>query len=317
MPAWLRPHLLLVAIAGALLAALLVPQPGRALAGVPAIPALIVGVFLCQGAGVDARRFRAIGAYAGLLLWGAVIAFVAAPALALATVSALGWTGEERVGLLLMTCMGPTLVSGVVIAERAGGEREAATLLTVGLNLAAIASIPPTLAWALGDAVTVDASTLLLRLVLLVLLPAIAGQALRVAAPARVAAWQGALKLIPVALLGCILYLALSARVEQLRAVEAAPLVAVVLPCLGIHLSLAALAYLGARRGLGSTGPRATAVAVVTSQKTLPVAIAVWATGFAATHPGALFVPIVFHLTQLATDGLLAGWWARRAGGAE
>ncbi|MDA3960330.1 MAG: bile acid:sodium symporter [Planctomycetota bacterium] len=312
MKAFLIKNLLVLVIGVAAVLALALPGPGVALKQLQLIPGLIVVIFLCQGLGIDARRFKDLRAYAALLMWGGLIAFVAAPALAAAAMYLLAWSPDDRLGFLLMCSMGPTLVSGVVIANQAGGEREGATLLTIALNLVAVVTIPFTLALLVGGSVQVDSWALLNKLLVLVLLPAVLGQVVRWRWPARVEAAKAVVKYLPVALLGCIIYLALSERAAHLAAISLQQVVLLALPALAVHYLLAGLCYTGARGLLRAPRARATAAAVVCSQKTLPVAIAVWSTEFAAAYPLALIAPIVFHLSQIYGDGLLAAWWARR-----
>ena len=316
MRALLAKNLLVVVIAVAVALAIIVPGPALALQGLGLIPICIVLIFACQGAGVEARRYRHLGAYASLLAWGGVIAFVAAPAAGWAVVEVLGWSADDRLGFVLMCCMGPTLVSGMVIANQAGGEAETAALLTIVLNLVAVVTIPFTLALTVGDGASIDAWGLLLRLLLIVLLPAGVGQVIRIVRPNLVTRATGWLKVLPVALLGVIIYLALSEHAEDLRALHAWRILSLAWPALLVHGGLLVVAYAGARLVLRSDRARATAAAVVASQKTLPVAIAVWSTGFASSHPLALVPPIIFHLCQIYGDGLLAAWWARRGGSA-
>jgi len=311
MRRFLARNLLVVVVGIAALLALWLPRLGQALAPWPLIEAFVVVIFLCQGAGVDIGRFRRIGPYLALLGWGFVVAMVAAPAAGWAAMELLGWSGDDRVGFLLMCCVGPTLVSGIVIADQAGGEREAATLLTIVLNLVAVGTLPFALAWTVGGG-GVDSLALLRRLLLLVLLPAIVGQVLRWLRPRVVTRLGSAIKLVPVFLLGATIYLALSLRAEHLRDLSALRVVLLVVPAAAVHFGLMALAYGGARGLLRCDRARATAAAVVCSQKTIPVAVAVWATSFATSHPLALIPPIVLHLTQIGGDGLLAAWWARR-----
>lgn len=312
MRAFLTQNLLVLVIGLAAVLALLAPRLGLALKDLGLIPPMIVIIFLCQGAGLDARRFRHAGAYLALLAWGFVVAFVAAPAAGWAAMELLGWEGDDRIGFLLMCCMGPTLVSGIVIATRAGGEREAAALLTIVLNLLAVVTIPFTLALTVGGEGAVDQWGLLTKLLLLVLVPAMVGQALRLRWPVSVGTRRGLFTLLPIILLGCTIYLALSERAEDLRGLGLHRLLLLVLPALGVHYLLMVVGYAGARWGLRSDPRRSTALAVVCSQKTIPVAIAIWSTEFAADYPLALIPPIVFHLAQIYGDGMLAGWWGRR-----
>jgi predicted Na+-dependent transporter len=308
----IRKNLLTIVVGVAVLLAWFAPHAGKAISSSLFVSWLIALTFVCQGAGIAAHRFRSIRAYGALLVWGSALSLVVAPVLGWLLAKTLGWPRDLEIGFLLMCCMGPTLVSGIVIAAQSGGEREAATLLTICVNLLSVLAIPIGLSLSIGAGQSIDRVSLLTKLVLVVLLPALAGQALRWRFPSSIARLEGAIAVIPVLLLGAIIYLSLAQHAESLSEVRFAELALIALPALCVHYSLMALGYGGARGLFSSSRARATSLAVVASQKTLPVAIAVWTHEFARSHPLALLPPIVFHLSQVYGDSILAGPWSRR-----
>ncbi len=314
MLSFLHKNLLMVATVCAVMAALVLPDLGVIVQKWGIVSPAIFIIFLCQGATIDVSRFRDIGHHARLLSWGFVVTFVIAPFLGWCAMYALGWQGDFRVGFLLMCSMGPTLVSGTIVATRAGGETESATLLTIVLNLVAVLMIPITLGFTLGSGSMLDQGALLVKLLLLVLLPAILGQMLRFLWPQMVTRRQLLLKDLPVYLLALNIFVSLAEQNGNLYEIELKRLAAVVLPAFFVHYILLYIGFNGATRILRATPTRATSLAFVCSQKTLPVVIAVWATAFATTYPLAILPPIIFHLTQLMGDGVLAGWWKKRFG---
>jgi predicted Na+-dependent transporter len=85
-----------------------------------------------------------------------------------------------------------------------------------------------------------------------------------------------------------------------------------VVPSLLVHYALFAGGYVIARKLLDRPATQATSLAIVVSQKTLPVAIAIWSTELAERYPLALLPPMVFHAAQVYCDSLLARPWAKR-----
>jgi BASS family bile acid:Na+ symporter/sodium/bile acid cotransporter 7 len=312
MQQWWGRNALVVAISGAIALALVIPGPGQWLAGYPLTTPLIMVIFVCQGIGVRTDELRAVRALLGLVIWGALVALVAAPLLCVAAASLAGWTGDARVGFILAGCMGPTLVTGVVIATQANGQRTTAIVLTVVLSLLTVVTIPLTLRWALGQSVTIDRGGLLLKLVVAILLPAVAGHVWAVHCPRQTARLAGVVKYLPVILLGTLVYLSLAEQAENLRGLPWRLAAQLLVAALVVHYGLLALGYCGARWGLRASEGRSRALAIVTSQKTLPVAVAIWKLAFATQFPLAILAPIVFHMAQVYADGVLARWWSRQ-----
>ena len=58
----------------------------------------------------------------------------------------------------------------------------------------------------------------------------------------------------------------------------------------------------------------ARSTAICTSQKTIPITVAIWSSTFTA-FPLALLPGIVFHLCQIYCDGIIAKKWSRREEG--
>lgn len=292
---------------------LVIPELGAWLKGLGVVPIFIVAIFLCQGASTDGRTFRRVKPYLKALTWGFVVAHALAPLLAWLAVRAMHWQGDDRVGFLLICCMAPTLVSGIVIATQADGDRATALILTVVLNLAAVLTIPFNLRWTLGADVALDQWALLRKLVLYILVPAGIGQAFRLVKPQVIARHPNILKYTPVLMLGATVFVSLSQQADNLRQLEMLKVVSLALPSLAVHYVLLVVAYAGARLALGLPRADCRSLAFVCSQKTIPVAVAVWSTEFADAYPLALLPPIIFHLSQIWGDGVVAQLWSRKA----
>jgi predicted Na+-dependent transporter len=303
---------IIIAILIGVAASFVWPAQGQAMRAAGASGPLIFLIFLCQGAGVDASELRKGRELARVLLWGVVVSQVLGPLAGLGAVEMLGWEGSDRAGLVLMCCMAPTLVSGAVLAGRAGGDQASALLLAVGINLLAIVTMPLWLAALLGADVAVDRLALIRKLALFVLLPSLVGHAIRRQRPRFIKANTWIPRHVPVVIFAVLLFASLAEHTDTIRGMGGLRLLSWVVPSGVTHLLLLAAAYWGGRAivRLGERPLRS--VAIVTSQKTIPVAVAVWSLALVDTYPEAILVAVLFHFTQIMTDGVIAARWARK-----
>jgi len=309
-----RENLLLLIICLGLLLAWFLPEPGRILKNWGMSNPLILAIFFCQGLGLDGRELQRRSQLAKAIGWGFVISQIIGPLLAYTSVYFLNWRGDNQIGFMVICCMAPTLVSGAVLAGRAGGDGATALILAVGLNLLGILTIPLNLKWSLGAVVRLDTAGLLLKLVLLVLVPAVIGQAIKKLQPEWARQQERLIRIVPVVALGIIVYLSCSSQADRLQELTLSHLGSLLLPSVTVHLLLLAAGYAGARYLLRLEEPSCRSLAIVCSQKTLPIAIAVWSIAFAEAYPLAVLPALVFHPSQIFCDGVLATFWGKRGG---
>ncbi|ADK83943.1 Bile acid:sodium symporter [Desulfarculus baarsii DSM 2075] len=307
-----KDNLLVLAIIAGLILGWTAPGFGLLLKSWSAGPFLIALIFFCQGMAFKVGDAPRGGALIRLLIWGFIVAQALSPLLGWAVARVAPLSDQEAVGFMLICAMAPTLVSGAVLADRAGGDWPSALILAVGINLVAVLTIPLILRLMLGASVSIDVLGLLGELIGLVLIPAIAGHLLGRPRPALTARLTPTLKLIPVFGIATLIYISTSANNEHLTSMEPLRLLLLAAASLIVHLTLMVAAYFGARGPFGLAEKPARALAVVCSEKTLPVAVAVWSLTMAQSHPLALLAPLVFHPSQIIVDGFIAGWWARR-----
>ncbi|MEJ2431105.1 MAG: bile acid:sodium symporter, partial [Deltaproteobacteria bacterium] len=275
---------------------------------------LIVVIFFCQGLGFERGELQRKSQLTKAIAWGFAISQIFGPLLAYAAVHLLNWRSDNQIGFILICSMAPTLVSGAVLAERAGSDVATAIILAVGLNLLGIVTIPLNLKWSLGAVVRLDAVGLLVNLVLLVLTPAVIGQTIKKVQPEWTGRQQRFIRTVPLLALGIIVYLSCASQADRLRELTLNNLGSLLLPSLAVHLSLLVAGYTGARHLFRLQEPACRSLAIVCSQKTLPIAIAVWSIAFAQAYPLAVLPALIFHPSQIFCDGLLATLWIKRNG---
>jgi predicted Na+-dependent transporter len=308
----IKENLLLLVICLGILLAWFFPDPGRVLKPWSLSNPLIILIFFCQGLGLDTGQLQRPSQLAKAIGWGFVISQIIGPLLAYVSVYVLDWQSDNRIGFMVICCMAPTLVSGAVLAEKAGGDIVTALILAVGLNLLSILTIPFNLQWSLGAIVRLDTVGLLVKLVLLVLIPAVLGQVIKRLQPVWAGRRERFIRSVPVVALGIIVYLSCSSQADRLKELTLGHLGSLLLPSVVVHLLLLVAGYTGARYLFRLQEPASRSLTIVCSQKTLPIAIAVWSIAFAQMYPLAVLPALIFHPSQIVCDGVLATLWARR-----
>jgi predicted Na+-dependent transporter len=298
----IRENLLLVTIASGILLAWFFPEPGSVLKRWGATSPLILLIFFCQGLGLERKQLHEGAGVLRSLGWGFVVCQILGPILGYLTVHSLNWHPDNQVGFILICCMAPTLVSGTVLATRAGGDTATALILAVGLNLR----------WSLGAVVRLDTVGLIIKLLFLVLAPAVVGQVVRRRNPLWIQERDRIIRIFPIIALGIIVYLSCSSQAHRLRELTLTGLGSLLLPSLAVHLILLVAGYVGGRYLFGIPQSTCRSLAIVCSQKTLPIAIAIWSIAFAQAYPLAVVPPLVFHPSQILCDGALATVWGKR-----
>lgn len=307
---FLKNNIIIIAVVGGSIAAMLFPAFGQKLDSLKLISPLIIIVFICQGAGIKKLKSNNFTHYSKALLIGFFISQVAAPILAYISVKVMNWDTDSMVGFILICTMAPTLVSGTIIAEQAGGDRTASLILTIVINILAVFMIPFNLNWTLGTSVNIAIIPLLTKLVYLVLIPAIVGHFIRLNKESFISKHKTSLKYLPIACLALVIYISMSRQVESINQLTLHMLGEYSLVSLCVHLILLIAAFKMARL-FKNDEATARSVAICCSQKTIPITVAIWSSSF-SHYPLALLPGIVFHLCQIYCDGIIAKQWSRR-----
>lgn len=228
--------------------------------------------------------------------------------------------------LAIMAAVPTTLGIGVALVVSADGDDAVAVLLTVGTNLLGCVVIPPwlkaygaaALRWGapkalpgLADGGHVDVVSLFVRLLITTLVPTVVGCAVRQLWPAArrfAVKWKKQLSMTATVLLATIIWQSLSTARPALLRQPFLSLVYVVLLSVAQHLVHYAI-NVAACLLLKLSPPEATAVAVMASQKSAPVAVAVAASVAASGEQFGLLVVsmIINQLVQVFSSSAVSG----------
>jgi len=227
----------------------------------------------------------------------------------------LGWLAalalpeELAIGMVVTATVPCTLVAATVWTRRAGGNDAVAILVTMITNFACFLVVPAWLKVLVGAEVSVDYTSLVWKLVLLVVAPIAAAQLVRQWRPLGDWALQkktGLSELAQFGILAIILDGAVGCGLQVHSATNGAaiavgPITIMIAAVVVVHLTLLFIG-LGSARLLGMGHADSAAVAIAGSQKTLMVGIYV-ALEFG---PLAILPMIAYHSAQLLLDTIIA-----------
>ena len=291
------------------------PTPGIYMAGLPTQYVVVSMIFLLSGLMLKTDEVHAALAAWKATSWGCVSILFATPLIGTAIAFKLPMEPSFQLGLALFCCMPTTLTSGVALTAQARGNVALALFLTVLTNTAGILTVPFVLAHLLGalGQVELSAGDLFVKLCFSILLPLGVGKFLRRFAVDWINAQRPRLSLASNAALITIPWMKFSESSERLALVETSSLLVLALSGLGIHaLYLVFNGGVCALLRLESAARKA--VVLMTSQKTLPVAMTVLAflpeSAVSPEMKGLIAIPcITFHLGQIFMDAFIATRW--------
>jgi len=288
----------------ALLMAFTAPSAGGFIKNSIGNNALIVFIFLLCGWEARLADFHFDKRTALAFLFGAALALILSPWLALWLLRMLRLSGMATTGLVVISAVPPTISSGVVMTRNAAGNAILAMTVTLGYNILGVISMPLMLAWCLAGNGSFDIQPLamFLNLLLLIILPFVAGLLVR-----RIARHElpKCLNQLPSL---CIVLLLLSFFSGSGQMLRSSPLSLILLSGLAglvLHSLLLSLIWFGGA-ALGFSVADRKALLFTAGSKTISITLATLA--IMKTLDGQAAVPcMVFYFVQMMMDSCLAG----------
>lgn len=301
--------LITVAVVGVLL-----PAPGRFMAGLPTQHVAVAIIFVCAGLRLRTDEIRAALSAWRATAWGTLSILLITPFIGASLAATVPLAQEFQLGLALFFCMPTTLSSGIALTGQARGNVALALLLTVLTNIAGIFSVPFVLASLLGVLARVElsAADLLIKLCISILVPLAVGKSLRRFVRSWVDGHRSWIGLVSNVALISIPWMKFSQSSDRLAQIDVGSLLILVGAGIGVHLVFLVLND-GAARLLRLGLPERKAVVLLASQKTLPVALTVLAfLPLPLEVKGLVAIPcITSHLGQIFIDAVVATRWNR------
>jgi sodium/bile acid cotransporter 7 len=265
---------------------------------------------------LEGRRLWQAAARPAPAVFSLAVSAVAVPGLAW-LVGGLFSLPDLRLGLLLIAAVPCTLSSAVLWTRLAGGNEALALLITMLTNGLGWLVAPAWLLLATGTLASPDVPGMMGRLVAVLVLPAALGQTVRLAQPvARAVTRYRTLNGVVIRLLvASVLIKAAVDAVDHAASIPLRLLLLAGLAGVAVHLTGWGLGYFGGQ-ALGFARADSTAVAFAGSQKTLPLALYLFATYYVSDYPLAVAPPLLYHVGQLVIGSFIADGLARRLVGA-
>jgi len=283
-----------------------VPGAGTWLVSHGGPDAIILLVFFFSGLGLDSREVSAgIRDLQGITL-ALLLVFAVSPLLSILP-CALPLEEGIRIGIFLVAAMPTTLSTGVVMTGAARGNVAHALTITILANGLSVFTIPITLSFLLhlmGQSVpvSIDKSSIMVQIALLVIAPLVAGGLVRRASDATTAPYYDRLQVVNQILVLVIVWTSVSqSRLDILANLDGLALVSL----LAFFYHGLVLIFAWALIRLFRLPPgRRESIIFMGGQKTLILSVILQASYF-SQYGTALVFCVVHHIIHLLMDGFL------------
>jgi len=267
------------------------------------IPWMVVIIFLINGYQTNLNELPKNRTFFYALITGGLLSLIVSPLIGLGVSMALALPAGIALGIIVTATVPPTLSTCIVMTQLSGGNPLWALMMTVSLNIVGVFTIPFMLGFVVaeGSNMTIEPASLLLSLILMVLLPFLAGIAAK--GIVTINPQQPLLGYLPSSCIILTVWMALSDSSVLFHNLQAIVLLKIAAATLLLHFGLMLLSHVLSQL-LNLEPPARLAMLFTLSQKTLPVAISVLA---ALDIPigEAVLTCVLFHFLMLLVDSLL------------
>jgi len=287
----------------AIIFSLIIPYPGILVGKYYGISITVIAIFLVYGYTHDFKKLKRNKNILSILITATVVSLFLGPLLGLA-VSYVMLPSYAMVGLIVVSSMPPTLSSGVVLTEVAGGNALLAIIITIFLNIIAIFVIPTTLHFSLGslDVSGLSPFDLFIKLSIIVLIPLIIGFCIKKISIKHINNYT--ISLIPTICVILAIWICMSRSATFLKNISMGSLLIIILSIIIVHFLLLIINYTaGTVFKFKSEDKKA--LVFVGSQKTLPLAAFI-VISISSNNPVALVVCVLFQILQILIDSIIA-----------
>jgi solute carrier family 10 (sodium/bile acid cotransporter), member 7 len=284
-------------------------------------------VLLLMAFSLDSKHLKAAVRSPGPVLWASLVNYGGIPVLAWG-LSGLQQIRDFQIGLMIAATVPCTLAAASVWTRKAKGNDAVSLMVTLLTNTLCFLATPFWLNLTIGQGVTLDTLDMIFRLLFVVLLPTLAGQALRQfpRLGALATRRKTPIGVLAQSLILVLVFLAAYRAGKQLGGEGPHPsLVSVGLvwiSCISLHLTAMAVGWAGSGV-LGFSRENRAAIVFASSQKTLPIGVLIATASNMLGNPDllgpgqgipfAVFPMLMYHASQLFIDTVVADALAARA----
>jgi len=217
---------------------------------------------------------------------------------------------KNNPGFLVGTCIAAvvpaTIASGTVLTAIGRGNIPLSLFICVVTNFLSIFTIPVALNILLqfGHSIDLPVLKMMKSLLVIVMLPTLLGQILRIKISRVIAPFKKYFSIFSQLIVLLIIFNAVASSTGKISQLGF-KIIFIFMFMILLH-GIILLMNFAISRLIRLDQPSTTAFTIHTSQKTLTIAYIVWAGYFSASFPVAMIPPIVYHLTQMIMDTILA-----------
>lgn len=293
-----------VGLVVAVILAYFVPEFGIKLKNTIDQNIFIVAVFLVCGIQTSVKDLHITKKSLLFLVGGAVLTLFICPVFAWGITLLLGLAALPAAGLIVVAAAPPTLSSGIVMTETAGGNNVTAIAITMLYNLAAVFTIPVVLTFAIASDTGINTNpwNMLKKLFILVVIPFAVGFVFKTLVKMKKSpSWLSFISSIAVVVLILFFF---SASSDKMKAISGLVFLKGFAAAILIHLGSMALFWYGAK-ALKMPVEEGKAYLFTAASKTLTIALTTLAI-IGAGDGDAVAPCIIFYFFQMLFDSFLA-----------
>lgn len=209
-------------------------------------------------------------------------------------------------GACIAAVVPATIASGTVLTTIGRGNIPLSLFICVSTNFLSIFTIPVALNLLLqfGHSIDLPVLKMIKSLFMIVVLPTLLGQIFRVKISHAMAPFKNYFSIFSQLIVLLIIFNAVSSSTDRITQLGF-KIIFIFMFMILLH-GIILLMNFAISRLIRLDRPSTTAFTIHTSQKTLTIAYIVWAGYFSTSFPVAMIPPIIYHLTQMIMDTILA-----------
>mmetsp|Transcript_16138 Transcript_16138/g.22749 ORF Transcript_16138/g.22749 Transcript_16138/m.22749 type:complete len:341 (-) Transcript_16138:295-1317(-) len=280
----------------------------------------VMVIFFISGLKLKAAEAKAAVSKEGstATIYGLVMILLVTPLAGFVAIEIPFQVKEFSYGLAVFAATPTTIAAGVALVALSEGNSALALLLTVFSNLIGVVTTPFWLKFMLASTdVEIDAVDLLIKMFISVLVPLVIGQVIHNLVPSTVpwcASHKILLRIISITSLSMIVWQTISRSASEILSVSGEAMITIIAAGFILHIAYLAITWPVCKYVLKLAPAELKAVVIMSTEKPLPVCVAIITFLTTLGSEGMLTIPaIVGQQTQLFIDSFIAGKWSEKA----
>jgi predicted Na+-dependent transporter len=280
------------------------PQTGIVMEKIGLLKLFIIIMFICIGLTFDKSKIGNIYSSKVMtaIIWALIASVLLGPLISFLIAKELHLSNYIVIGLILITSAPPTLVAGPIISEQLGANFEIATAISTIVKLFSIFLIPSVLVLFLGTVADINQIALIKEMIILIIIPGLAGQAIRSWKKSIIIKVTPAIAWVVTFSNFILAYIAFSTMHNELQIMTFKNILIIACPCIAIHFIHIFLTARFAKYTLRIEPDIRVSLTIAACQKNMAIPLSIWTMCFIKTYPASIIVVVIYYLVQFFID---------------